>query len=128
MAQLKDQSSRSGIPPQSSVLNARGRDNYSLHGVLRTKPGRADSGPTLSMSCSDKIALWTLVGMQGALLSSMMDPVYVDHLVIGEVEPSSRDAMRAECDRAFKTRLTTCTGEWPYQASSAGVLILSRRP
>jgi hypothetical protein len=35
-------------------------------GVLRRKPGRGTS--TLSMSCSDKIAKWQLVGWQGVLL------------------------------------------------------------
>ena len=29
----------------------RGRDDYSMKGVLRTKPGRIDSDPTRSLSC-----------------------------------------------------------------------------
>ena len=35
---------------------------YHAVGVLRCKPGRGD--PTLSMSCSDKISRWTVVGCQ----------------------------------------------------------------
>ena len=53
MAALKDAAPPVAPPPGAA---SRGRDNYSLYGVLRSKPGRADSPPTLCMSCSDKIA------------------------------------------------------------------------
>ncbi|GFU58353.1 tRNA-specific adenosine deaminase 1 [Nephila pilipes] len=56
--------------------------NFHITGVLRTKPGRGD--PTWSMSCSDKIALWNICGIQGALLSYYLtDPIYLSSLVFG---------------------------------------------
>ncbi len=39
--------------------------------------------PLLCMSCSDKLALWNTVGIQGALLSKLIEPVYFDSVTIG---------------------------------------------
>ncbi|XP_037948985.1 tRNA-specific adenosine deaminase 1-like, partial [Teleopsis dalmanni] len=48
-------------------------------GVVRTKPGRGDR--TLSMSCSDKLSRWNVLGVQGALLDTLLDkPIYFETL------------------------------------------------
>uniref|UniRef100_A0A3B1KET4 tRNA-specific adenosine deaminase 1 n=1 Tax=Astyanax mexicanus TaxID=7994 RepID=A0A3B1KET4_ASTMX len=65
-------------------------------GLLRVKPGRGE--PTLSLSCSDKIARWTVVGFQGALLSHFLQGgLYFRALVVGKC-PYSQFAM----ERALK--------------------------
>ena len=57
--------------------------HYHVTGVLRTKPGRGDR--TISLSCSDKIAHWNVVGIQGALLSHFLSrPIYLSSLVLGK--------------------------------------------
>ncbi|THG99538.1 hypothetical protein EW145_g7246 [Phellinidium pouzarii] len=102
MAALKDSAPPAALPPGTAT---RGRNNYALFGVLRTKPGRADSPPTLCMSCSDKIASWSVIGVQGALASSMFAPIYVCSVVISDVPEEMREVVREDCERAFYRRL-----------------------
>lgn len=66
---------------------------YHVVGVVRTKPGRGD--PTLSVSCSDKILRWNCVGIQGALLSLLIYPIYLSTIIIGSHENLySEEALR----------------------------------
>ncbi|KAF9069910.1 hypothetical protein BDP27DRAFT_1221870 [Rhodocollybia butyracea] len=101
MAALKD-----SVVMSQPEGTARGRNNYHLYGVLRTKPGRADSPPTLSLSCSDKIASWAFLGIQGTLGARFFgEGVYVQRIVIGEVL-SAKDnnlinAVGKDCERAL---------------------------
>ncbi|XP_023326597.1 tRNA-specific adenosine deaminase 1-like [Eurytemora carolleeae] len=55
---------------------------YHNIGVLRRKPGRGD--PTLSLSCSDKLLKWNVIGFQGSLVSQFLKiPVYFSTISIG---------------------------------------------
>ena len=121
MATLKNSSVFPDLPSGQAV---RGRDNYSLFGVLRTKPGRADSPPTSSMSCSDKIASWNVIGIQGALASLYVLPVYIDTITVGEVELDMQDEVREDCERAFYARLASIGGLW-LAISIGGMFLLS---
>ncbi|GAA5880957.1 hypothetical protein JCM3774_001486 [Rhodotorula dairenensis] len=90
--------------PSSTVH--RGRVSYSSFSCLRTKPGRADSPPTTSHSCSDKLAVWSLLGLQGALLSQLgVEKIPLDSLVVGGVPAQHRDRIRDEVRRAVGGRL-----------------------
>ncbi|KAG0030860.1 hypothetical protein BGZ82_007266 [Podila clonocystis] len=63
----------------------RGRINYDAVGVLRTKPGRVDSEPTMSMSCSDKIARWNILGLTSALVAPFLAPIYLSSVITKEL-------------------------------------------
>ncbi|KAF8986283.1 tRNA-specific adenosine deaminase 1 [Entomortierella lignicola] len=64
----------------------RGRIDYESIGVLRTKPGRVDSEPTSSMSCSDKIARWNILGLTSALVVPFLSkPIYLRSIITQEL-------------------------------------------
>lgn len=72
------------------------------------------------MSCSDKIAIWVCVGLQGGLLADLYEKVKLEGLVIGGVEQPPEwtdrknvweDKIKAEAARALYGRLESikCT-------------------
>ena len=40
----------------------------------------------LVMSCSDKLLQWNICGLQGALLSYFLSPVYVSTIIVGKMD------------------------------------------
>lgn len=109
MAALK---SKNTFPTLARHEASRGRNDYNRLGVLRTKPGRADSPPALSMSCSDKMARWNVLGIQGSFGSRFLEPVYLNGIILGEVptEEELRKIVREDCERALKERITGVKG------------------
>ncbi|CAH0605843.1 unnamed protein product [Chrysodeixis includens] len=63
-----------------------------LLGQVRTKPGKGDK--TLSVSCSDKIAKWIHLGIQGSLLDMLIEPVHIRHFIFGGGVPYSKESLK----------------------------------
>lgn len=91
--------------PSTPSITLRGRTAYAALGSLRTKPGRLDSKPTISHSCSDKLALWNVAGIQGGLLSSLGVDLRVGLMVIGGVEEELWERVGVEVRRALGERV-----------------------
>lgn len=147
MAALKNTSgTRELLQPGLS----RGRSGYTQLGVLRTKPGvqplyelrvithftksgRADAPATLCMSCSDKIAMWSSVGMQGALLVDLgLEPVRLASILVGDVLGYEEfygdlELVRQDCQRAFGERLRGVTLPDAYEVRTPEVFWTPRR-
>ncbi|KAH8597792.1 adenosine-deaminase [Bisporella sp. PMI_857] len=82
----------------SSEPALQGRSYFSLLGAVRRKPSRLDAPPTLSKSCSDKLALKQCTSLLSSSTSLLISPssIYLSSITL----PSSQHSSTA-CTRAF---------------------------
>ncbi|XP_074645559.1 tRNA-specific adenosine deaminase 1-like isoform X2 [Tubulanus polymorphus] len=89
--------------------------DYHKTGLLRTKPGRGER--TTSMSCSDKLARWNIVGVQGALLTQFLaSPIFFTSMVIGMC-PFDKEALIRAIGGRFLTNGVHLNLPSVYQSS-----------
>jgi len=90
-----------------------GRGYFSQLGVVRRKPARGDAPPTLSKSCSDKLALKQCTSLLSSVTSLFVSPenIYLETLILPESQYSA-----VACDRSFSAggRMKGMIGKrWP---------------
>ncbi|KAH6888087.1 adenosine deaminase/editase [Thelonectria olida] len=90
-----------------------GRAYFDQLGIVRRKPARGDAPPTMSKSCSDKIALKQCTSLLSSLTSIFIDPenAYIHSLILPESQYSA-----TACRRAFSAdgRMKPVVGRrWP---------------
>ncbi|KAG2636942.1 tRNA-specific adenosine deaminase TAD1 isoform X2 [Panicum virgatum] len=98
------------VPPSESELREQldvGVNRCSDISFVQRKPGRGDT--TLSMSCFDKITRWSVVGIQGALLSHILEPLYLTTITIGQLHDGAPEGFTIEnnIDKVLDARLSS---------------------
>ncbi|APA11896.1 hypothetical protein SS1G_05425 [Sclerotinia sclerotiorum 1980 UF-70] len=93
-----------GAEDQEENIQLPGRANFQLLGRVRRKPSRPDAPPTLSKSCSDKLASTQYTSLLSSLTSLFISPqyIYLQSLIL----PSTQNNTIG-FTRCFRTRLCT---------------------
>lgn len=103
--------------PDSESLH--GRSYFDALGVVRRKPSRPDAPPTLSKSCSDKLALKQCTSLLSSISALLIHPqnAYIHTLIM----PTSQYVAKA-CQRAFgpQGRMAELVSGWDPRLTNQG--------
>ncbi|KAG8166553.1 hypothetical protein KVR01_002242 [Diaporthe batatas] len=107
-----------------------GRACFGQLGVVRRKPARADAPPSLSKSCSDKLAMRQCVSLLSSPAALLISPagVYLTSLVLPESQFSAVAFERCFSTRGRLAALGTVGTEWeggyafrPFEVQTTGL-------
>ena len=120
MASQEDSTPWSESSPSPSDLLGRG--HFDQLGIVRRKPARADAPPTLSKSCTDKLALKQVASLLSSIVSKLVWPgnVYLSTLILPEAQIIPKAIERAWGTSGRMSPLTKLDNNTTDQLERAG--------
>ncbi|XP_041365614.1 double-stranded RNA-specific adenosine deaminase-like [Gigantopelta aegis] len=73
------------------------------------------------MTCSDKICRWNALGLQGALLSHFLDPIYLSSVIIGSFAGDQREHIPRAVFGRLKSGHFEKTLPYPYRVNAPDI-------
>ncbi|XBW35360.1 hypothetical protein QEN19_000925 [Hanseniaspora menglaensis] len=128
------------IMPENKTL-LRGRNNVTKLGFVRSKPGRMDSIPSFSKSCTDKLLQKQLLGINNSLTYDLLDgmEIFLDYLVLPQPETYRKADEIKNCfkrvhslnpfdvaftNEKFINSIQTLDGRVKSSTNASGIMIL----